>query len=156
MSEHDRAVNDLDEADGTSTAGAAGPEPKGSVAQGQSQAQSQRPVQTGPVTHRADGPEEPVWPVGPEVASKQDPQALKLVRTAWRWAAVSVLLFPILAIWALPSAASVAQRLSAGDVDAARGHAGTSRALGVASIVAAIVLLIFWVILVATLEIPVQ
>lgn len=73
-----------------------------------------------------------------------DGQYLKLVRSAWRWAAVTVLLFPILSIWALPSAASVTQRLWARDLPGAREHANTSRALGLASLIVFVLLVILW------------
>lgn len=142
-------VTPVDQADTAPAASA--PEPAAQRVQSVHPAQRAHPeqgqVETETKTDTDSGADSgALWPV-PDTSGKEDLQSLQLVRVAWRWAAVSVLLFPILALWALPSAASVSQRMGANDVAGARKHAATSRALGVASIVAAVLLIVLWILM---------
>lgn len=80
----------------------------------------------------------------PGSPSLSDQESQALVKSSWRWAALTVFFFALLTIWAAPAAAMVNQRLGAGDVAGARAHAKTARTLGIVSIVVFVLLTVLW------------
>lgn len=89
------------------------------------------------------GPAQPV--PQPDVTEREhDAKSMALIRSAWRWAAATVFLFPLLVFWSLPAAALVSQRLAAGDVVGAKERAQTAKVLGITSVVIAVLLFVIW------------
>lgn len=80
----------------------------------------------------------------PGSPSLSDQESQALVKSSWRWAALTVFFFALLTIWAAPAAAMVSQRLGAGDVAGARAHAKTARLLGIVSIVVFVLMTVLW------------
>lgn len=82
------------------------------------------------------------------VAQMQDHEGASLVRTTWRWAAATVILFPLFALWSLPSAAMTSRAAAAGDLIAARQEASLARLLGLISVVVFLVFVVLWLVMV--------
>lgn len=95
-------------------------------------------------SHPAGSPSLPGLPYASGSPNLSDQESQALVKSSWRWAALTVFFFALLTIWAAPAAAMVNQRLGAGDVAGARAHAKTAKTLGVVSIVVFVVMMALW------------
>lgn len=83
-----------------------------------------------------------------QAVQMQDHESESLIKSTWRWAAATVILFPLFALWTLPSAALTSRAVDAGDLDGARREASLARLLGLISVVVFLVFVVLWLILV--------
>lgn len=87
-------------------------------------------------------PEQPLT-----MAATTDSAGEALLRRAWLWAAASVLLFPILALWSIPSAAATTFRAGKGDLVGAAQSADLCKKLGIAALAVFAVVVVLWILM---------
>lgn len=81
-------------------------------------------------------------------AQMRDHEGASLIKATWRWAAATVILFPLFALWTLPGAAMTSRAVDAGDLAGARNEASLVRLLGLISVVIFLVFAVLWLVMV--------